>query len=210
MSPRPYRLGKRRAVSEQTRARIIAATRELIMADASPPSIEAVAAKAGVARMTVYYQFGSKGGLLEALFDELGGSHFQRALPRVMSLAEPLEAVAYLIAVFNTYWSTERLVTRRIRGMAALDLDFEGSIRSRDERRRQILRAVLGRIAQKHGKPAEGSFEDTLDALFALTSFATFDTLARDARTDEDVALLVQQLARLALGIDGAASSDGH
>ncbi len=210
MSPRPYRLGKRQAASEETRRRIIAAVRDLIMTESGAFSIDAVAKQAGVARMTVYYQFGSRVGLLEALFDTLGGRHFRSRLPNVMSEPEPLDSLAGLIDAFSTFWSAERLVTRRIRGMAALDLDFEGSIRSRDERRRQILRAVLGRISQKHGKPAEGSFEDALDVLFALTSFATFDTLAGDARTPEDVALLVQRLARLALGIDGAASSDGH
>src|SRR5262249_35010278 len=71
MSPRPYRLGQRQAAAEQTRARILAAARELLVASAgfSGFSVEAVARQAGVARMTVYYQFGSKPGLLEALYD---------------------------------------------------------------------------------------------------------------------------------------------
>ncbi len=34
-------------------------------------TVDAVAREAGVARMTVYYQFGSKAGLLEAIFDSL-------------------------------------------------------------------------------------------------------------------------------------------
>src|SRR5215472_15221569 len=73
MSPRPYRLGQRQASTEQTRARIIAAARELLVArnGFSGFSIDAVARQADVARMTVYYQFGSKIGLLEALSDSL-------------------------------------------------------------------------------------------------------------------------------------------
>jgi len=69
MSPRPYRLGQRQATTEQTRARILAAARELLMArdGFNGFSIDAVAREADVARMTVYYQFGSKIGLLEAL-----------------------------------------------------------------------------------------------------------------------------------------------
>jgi len=209
MSPRTYNLEKRRAASEQTRARVLDAARELILASSTPPSIEAVAARAGVARMTVYYQFGSKSGLLEALFDSLGGPHFRNELPRVMSHPEPLGALDALIEVFLSFWSAERLVTRRIRGMAALDSDFEKSIRGRDERRRQLLRMVLGRTAEKHAKPSVESFDETVDILYALTSFATFDTLAGEKGTGPDVAALVQRLARLVLGVDGAAS-DGR
>jgi AcrR family transcriptional regulator len=209
MSPRAYNLEKRRAASQQTRARVLDAARELILASSAPPSIEAVAAKASVARMTVYYQFGSKSGLLEALFDSLGGPHFRNELPGVMSHPEPLGALDALIEAFLSFWSAERLVTRRIRGMAALDPDFEKTIRGRDERRRQLLRMVLGRIAEKYGKPSVESFDETVDVLYALTSFATFDTLAGEKGTAPDLSPLVQRFARLVLGVDEASSDGG-
>jgi AcrR family transcriptional regulator len=202
MSPRPYNLEKRRAASQQTRTRILDAARDLIMASSAPPSIEAVAAKAGVARMTVYYQFGSKVGLLEALFDGLGGPHFRTRLPEVMSNPDPMKALEALIDVFFSFWSAERLVTRRIRGMAALDSDFEESVRGRDERRRQLLLIILGRIAEKYGKPTQESFEETVDIFYALTSFATFDTLAGDEGTVEEIAHVVKRLAGVVLGMD--------
>ncbi len=55
MSPRPYRLGQRQATTEQTRARILTAARELLAESSglSGFSIDAVAHKADVARMTV-------------------------------------------------------------------------------------------------------------------------------------------------------------
>jgi len=160
--------------------------------------------------MTVYYQFGSKAGLLEALFDDLGGRHFRSRLPNVLSQPEPLDGLAGLIDAFCSFWSAERLVTRRIRGMAALDADFEESIRGRDERRRQLLRVVLGRIAEKYGRPSTESFDEAVDVLYALTRFETFDSLAGDARTAEEVASLIHGLARLVLGFVEAASSDGR
>ena len=209
MSPRTYKTEKRRAAAEQTRSRVLEATRELIMASSTPPSIDAVAAHAGVARMTVYYQFGSKACLLEALFDQLGGRHFQSELPRVMSQADPLQALASLIEIFLRFWSSERLVTRRIRGMAALDSDFEESLRGRDKRRRLLIRTVLARITQKYGKPTNEVFEQqTVDALYALTSFAMFDTMAEDDGNADDIAHFVQRLARLALGIGERPSDD--
>jgi AcrR family transcriptional regulator len=208
MSPRPYNLEKRRAATEQTRARVLDAARQLIMGSSVPPSIDAVAAQAGVARMTVYYQFGSKAGLLEALFDELGGRYFQSELPRVMSQAEPLQALDDLIRVFFKFWSSERLVTRRIRGMAALDPDFELSIRGRDERRRLLLRTVLAHIEQKYGKPSTEAFEQTVDLLYGLTSFAMFDTMSADDGNAEDVTPQVQRLARLALDVEDSSSDE--
>jgi len=182
------------------------ATRKLIMASSVPPSIDAVAALAGVARMTVYYQFGSKAGLLEALFDELGGRYFRSELPLVMSQDEPLQALADLIEVFLTFWASERLVTRRIRGMAALDSDFEESLRGRDKRRKLLLRTILSRITQKYGKPSSEVFEQSVDLLYALTTFATFDAMAGDDGEAADVVPLIQRLARLALDLD---SDDG-
>jgi len=62
MSPRPYRLGQRQATTEQTRARILGAARELLTSSAgfAGYSIDAVARQADVALMTVYHQLGSK------------------------------------------------------------------------------------------------------------------------------------------------------
>ena len=51
MSPRPYRLGQRQILTEQARARILAAARELLMESSgfSSFSMEAVARQADVA-----------------------------------------------------------------------------------------------------------------------------------------------------------------
>src|SRR5256885_10418272 len=70
MSPRPYRLGRRQPAAQRTRARVLRAARELLTAraGAEPFSVDAVARRAGVARMTVYHRFGSRRGLLEGLF----------------------------------------------------------------------------------------------------------------------------------------------
>src|SRR5260370_9561179 len=91
--PRQYRLGQRQATTEQTGARIINAARELLAESSgfSGFSIDAVARQADVARMTVYHQFGSKIGLLEALSDYLaahgGMEHMAGAFRRPERLA---------------------------------------------------------------------------------------------------------------------------
>jgi AcrR family transcriptional regulator len=73
MSPRPYRMERRREATDENRQRILNAARELLAGQEGSTrfSLEEVARRAGVARMTVYYQFGSLVGLLQGLCDSL-------------------------------------------------------------------------------------------------------------------------------------------
>src|SRR5437588_12909697 len=125
MSPRPYRLGQRQIATEQTRARILNAARELLLtSDAfSGFSIDAVARQADVARMTVYHQFGSKIGLLEALSDSLAAHGGMEQLANAFRHKDPLEALEKFITVFSRFWQSDRLVTRRLRALSTLDPD---------------------------------------------------------------------------------------
>ncbi len=205
MSPRPYRLGQRQATTEQTRARIINAARELLAESSgfSGFSIDAVARQADVARMTVYHQFGSKIGLLEALSDSLAAHGGMEHLADAFRRPEPLDALDEYITVFSHFWSADRLVMRRLRALAALDPDFEHVIRTRDEWRRQGLRVIVQRFAEKHGRPAPEALDEAINVLFTLIGFECFDTLAGPTRGIEEVAPMMQRLARAALGLDG-------
>jgi len=205
MSPRPYRLGQRQATTEQTRARIINAARELLAESSgfSGFSIDAVARQADVARMTVYHQFGSKIGLLEALSDSLAAHGGMEHLADAFRRPEPLDALDEYITVFSHFWSADRLVMRRLRALAALDPDFEHVIRTRDEWRRQGLRVIVQRFAEKHGRPAPEALDEAINVLFTLIGFECFDTLAGPTRSIEEVAPMMQRLARAALGLDG-------
>src|SRR5262245_20654981 len=210
MNPRPYRLGQRQTTVEQTRARIVAAARALL---ATPDgfsgfTVDAVAGLAGVARMTVYNQFASKRGLLEALFDDLAARGLLPRLRAAFGRPEPREALDELIAAFGGFWHSDRIVHRRIRALAAIDADFEKAVRARDERRRDALRTILGRFAEKC-HPPPGALDEVVDILHTLTSFETFDNLAGTARTPEEVVPLVCQLTCAVLRLDEGAASGG-
>lgn len=111
MSPRPYQLGQRQAAIEKTRARIISAARELLMENSGYArcSIDAVARQADVARMTVYHQFGSKIGLLEALCDALAASGGMQQMATAFCQSEPLDALKGYLLVFGHFFITEHL-----------------------------------------------------------------------------------------------------
>jgi AcrR family transcriptional regulator len=200
MSPRPYRKERRQESTDENRQRIILAARELLALPRQSPrfSVEAVARQAGVARMTVYYQFGSLGGLLEALCDSLAIAGGMNHLAEAFRLADPLAALDRFIAVFTGFWESDRLVIRALQALAALDPEFGAVLEERSGWRRKGVRVLVERLSKK---PRRGAREmsQAADLLYMLTSFSTYDMLADDKRSRDEVTLLLQQLGRLAL-----------
>jgi AcrR family transcriptional regulator len=204
MSPRPYRLGQRQAATTQTRARILAAAQELLAAPDGIAgfTVEAVARQADVSRMTVYYQFGSKAGLLEALFDQLATTgQLPQGAVAALGQPDPLAALAGYVAAFGRFWAAERLVLRRLRSLAALDPELEQGVRARDARRRKGLELLAGRLADRYGHPPPDALAEAVVVLHMLTSFETFDALAGPDPSPQDVAGQVHRLAVAALGL---------
>jgi AcrR family transcriptional regulator len=202
MTPRPYKLGQRRVAAEQTRSRIVSAARELL-ADESGPlcfTIDEVARRAGVARMTVYYQFQSKRGLLEALFDHLANRGLMPHLRPIFHEPAPARALDTLVAAFTAFWHSDRIVLRRARALAALDAEVAASVRARDERRREHLRRILGRVYEQKGAVPATPLSSAVDVLHMLTSFETFDALLTGERSPDDVIRIVRDLAAAVLG----------
>src|SRR5579864_289178 len=90
MSPRPYHMGKRQAAADDTRARILEAARQLLANESETDlSMEAIARRANVSRLTIYYQFESRPGLLEALYDHLANRGNMRRMAEVFHEADP-------------------------------------------------------------------------------------------------------------------------
>ncbi|HEY7159311.1 MAG TPA: helix-turn-helix domain-containing protein [Gemmataceae bacterium] len=205
MSPRPYQLGRRKAASDQTRERILAAARELLATPGGLAgfTIDAIAQQAGVARMTIYYQFRSKRGLLEALCDALAMRGGIEQLCTAFQQPRPLDALDQFVATFGRFWDSDRLVIRRLNSLGALDAELEAVLQGRAERRRGGARVIVGRLTEAHGRPAPGSFHEAVEVLHTLTSFETFDTLAGATRNPMEMVPLVQRMVRAALGIEG-------
>ena len=67
------------------------------------------------------------------------------------------------------------------------------------------MRVLVGRVAKKHGVPRDGSIDDGIDLLHALTSFETFDALAAETRTPEQVTTLLIRAAHRIVGLAGSA-----
>jgi len=191
MSPRPYRLGQRRVAADETRSRILKAAREQLQTEASF-SIDAVARRADVARMTVYYQFSSRRGLLEALFDDLAARGGIPQLPSAFQERDAMVALDRLIEIFAHFWTSARVVHRRLRAIAVLDPELLQALVDRNELRRRGLRVILSRTPGIAGSQA---IDDLVNLLFVLSSFESFDMLAGSDRTPDEVVPMVKQAA---------------
>ncbi|MHC2331907.1 TetR/AcrR family transcriptional regulator [Bradyrhizobium sp. USDA 4454] len=197
MPPRSYVSPARSAAAAETRERVIeAASRRLREGESIARfSLDTVAKAAGVTRLTVYNQFGSRRGLLEAVFDEIarhGGLH---QLADAMTMADPRAALDRMVEIFCGFWSRDSAVGRLHDAMAT-DPEFAEAIRERNERRRRGVTALIERIADKGASPQ--ARKDAVDLIFALTSYPTFASLSA-GRSKDEVCRLVQAACQAAL-----------
>jgi AcrR family transcriptional regulator len=198
MTPRPYRMGRRQEAADETRQRIIRAAREVLASRGSTErfSVDAVARRAGVARMTVYHQFGSLRGLLEGLCDSLAVAGGMNHLADAFRDPDPQAALDRFIAVFMRFWETDREIRRGLGAMAVLDPEVAAVLEERSGWRRKGLRVLLERAAHRYGRPEMKEMDDAVDLLYMLTGYHTYDSLAGPQRSLDQVTALVQRLAR--------------
>jgi AcrR family transcriptional regulator len=189
MSTRPYVSSLRTAAAAAKRDRVIEAAAGLLRADASIAgfSLDAVAKAAGVTRLTVYHQFGSRRGLLEAVFDDIARRGGLTEIAKAMAMPDPRAALDRLVEIFCVFWNHDPAVGRLHEAMAT-DPEFAQALLERNERRREALNALVRRTAAKTASPR--ARRDAVDLIFALTSFAMFAMLSQDRSLDEVCGLL--------------------
>jgi AcrR family transcriptional regulator len=180
MSPRPYQLGKRQDQIDESRRRVIGAARCLLAEAGSYRAftVDAVAKKADVAKATVYYQFGSKTGVLEAVCDALAEAGGMSGLATAFTDPDPIAALRTFVETFGRFWDADRSAMRRLRALAALDPEVGAVISARDERRRIGLGVLAGRLTEDRTPARRIDPADLTRVLYVLTSFETFDALA--------------------------------
>jgi AcrR family transcriptional regulator len=179
VSPRPYRLGRREASVEETREKVMAAAHRVFSeAGFHRASLDDVARRAGVARATVYYQFKSKFGLLEATIDHV--LEHAPVAERMRKAREHPDAVTGLrlyIAEVCNLWAHDDVFFRNVIGLAAVDPEAARAVDQYDFRRRETL-VWLAKRLQDQGKLRESvSQKQAIDTIWLLTSFRSYDQL---------------------------------
>jgi len=175
MKTRSYVSHARAAAAADNRDKVVrAAIAFLRQQDIARFSLDAVAKSAGVARLTVYNQFGSRRGLLEAVFDEIARSGSLARIPQAMAKEDPMKALDALVDVFCDFWSGNEAMGQ-LHDAVGLDPEFGEAVSARNERRRGALTRLVERMKLAGSVAAR---RDAVDLIFTLTSYPVYRSLA--------------------------------
>jgi len=185
---RRYRSPLREAAAAGTRERVMEAAVALLrdIDGIASFTLDAVARAAGVTRLTVYNQFGSRLALIEAVFDRIAGLGGLAGLQGAMADPDPNRALTEVVRIFCDFWGSHPSV-QRLNDTAVLDPEIERSVAARHERRRRLLGALVERAAPM---ALAEERRDTVDLLFLLTAPQSFRALAPGRENEEVCALL--------------------
>lgn len=188
---RPYELGKRLEQMDQSRAAILRAARKQLEANGYRQlTMSSLAAESGVTRQTVHNLFGTKAAVLEALFDIIALDGGMENMRDVMTQHSTETMLERFVEVFCRFWTSNRLLIRRIHGIGAIDPEFGAVIEARNRRRLTAATRLVTRIGVRE------KVEQKAATLAALTSFEFFDALTENSPNEKQTAAIVLDLAR--------------
>jgi AcrR family transcriptional regulator len=201
MPTRPYVSSVRAAAAADKRERVVDAANRLLREEANIAafSLDAVAKAAGITRLTVYNQFGSRRGLLEAVFDKRAREGGLGAIPGAMAMSDPRAALDRVIEIFCDFWSSDAAIGR-LHDATALDPEFAQAVAERNERRRELIRVLIRRMAASTEERG-GQRKDAVDLIFGLTSYAMFKMLQGGRSKNAVCALLKTACAAACAGL---------
>jgi AcrR family transcriptional regulator len=202
VASRRYDMQARNRAVAAARAHAVKAAYELLLQpQCRELGVDAVACRAGVTRVTLYNQFGSRGGLLVALFQELGRRIGAERIHAAMRLPEPLEAMTEMIRESTRGLWREQQAVRKILAFSVLDEEMHREVERAESARRESLLHLVKRLSAAH-RLSLGQREAAA-LLAGLTSFQAFEALVPHAGP-KLVERRLQHLARAGLGISGA------
>jgi AcrR family transcriptional regulator len=190
-------LGLRKDGVDETRQRVIVAARDVFSeAQFYRASLDDVATRAGVARATVYYQFKSKMGLLEAAIEGvLAGSTADR-LRNALEQPDPVVALRRYVTEICRLWHKDETFYRNVIGLAAIDEDARHAVAQYDARRREHLIWLVKRLYDGALLQPGVTHHQAVDVIWLLTSFRSFHALRRWCDLPEQrAAALLQDLS---------------
>ena len=194
---RPYELGKRLEQSDRKRAAILSAARKHLESSGMVElTMDALARESGVTRQTVHNLFGAKIGVLEALFDQLALDAGMERMRIVMQQNDPEAMLSGFVEVFTDFWAKDRVLIRRIHGIAAIDPEFGSAVEARNRRRQMAVTRIVDRLGE--GNAIEDR-TNKIAALWALTSFEFFDAVTESCGSTKDAAGVVLDLVKKAI-----------
>jgi AcrR family transcriptional regulator len=201
MATRSYTAARRRR-SRESVDRVLEAADGLIREDAfHSATMDELAAAAGVSRATVFNRFGSKLGVLQALYTRCIESPEMGAVLKALEIEDPVAALEALIETVCALWETHGFIQEQLQAIVVLEPEAGALVEEQKAEQRAALRDLTRRLARAD-RLAPGVGEARVTAtLHMLTSLECFVWLRREyglslRQTRNMIAELARQVLR--------------
>jgi AcrR family transcriptional regulator len=185
---RPYHSPTRQRQAEQTRARILAAARDLFRSGGyAATTLEAIASSAQVSAKTVEAAFGSKRGVLAALVDPLASAGPPRELvDQIRAARDPRHRLRLVAELTRRAYEASVPEFELMRGAIAVAPEV-AAVARQVESRRHANQARLAAYLEEHGVLRDGlAPEEATDIIWALTSYDLYRALIGERQWPPD------------------------
>jgi AcrR family transcriptional regulator len=196
---RAYQQRVRAEAAAETRRRIIEVTREcLTRVPLENVGLPEIAAAAGVARSTIYADFGSREGLMFAVAEDLlERAGFDR-LGRAVRHPNAMVALETSLREASRIYAAEYPVSRALLRLAAVDRDAARGAARLEFGRREGIDDLAQRLRKQGALRSGVTQREAADVLWVITSFETFDQLfgARELTVEQTATRLIAMAKR--------------
>ena len=201
MATRSY-IGSGRRGAPASVERVLDAGERLIREDAfHSATMDELAAAAGVSRATVFNRFGSKLGVLRALYDRCLESPEMEAIREAFAVQDPVAALDAAVQTSCAMWEGHGFIVEQIQAIAILEPEASTLLAGQTEEQRAELQRLTRRLARADRlRPGLGETRATA-TLHMLTSLESFLWLRRQyglslRQTRDTMAELARQILR--------------
>ncbi|HEX6229248.1 MAG TPA: TetR/AcrR family transcriptional regulator [Solirubrobacterales bacterium] len=180
MATRTYTAARRRE-GPKSIDRVLEAAELLIREDAfHSATMDELAAAAGVSRATVFNRFGSKLGVLQALFTRCMEGPEMRAIQEALEIEDPVISLERVIEAACGIWEVGGYIHEQLQAIVVLEPGASALIEEQRDEQRADLQGLTRRLARA-GRLRPGLGEARAVAtLHMLTSLETFLWLRRE------------------------------
>ena len=175
------------ARSGDTAARVLDAADALVRSGSfHTATVDDLAERAGVARATVFAKFGSRLGVLDALYARCASSSESEALRMALDIEDPLEALAAAIPAGCRSWEAWGALHQHLRAIVVLEAEVRPLVERQRRFHHEALYSIARRLDQRGLLRERLTPERAAVAMHMLTGLEAFIELRHDGKLSLD------------------------